>query len=106
MTPKAIQPLLFIPGGIPSKYTRYQNRFWFGTSPGQPYQMYLPYQLRHPFNDSNLLQSHVHVPTSWEDIVEYSAAMRGANENDGRTKLRICKYFSTETRKGTENPDC
>jgi hypothetical protein len=81
MTPKAIQPLLFIPGGIPFKYTRYQNRFWFGTSPGQPYQTYLPYQLRHPFNDSNLLQSRLHITTSWEDIIEYGAAMRGAIAN-------------------------
>jgi hypothetical protein len=81
MTPKAIQPLLFIPGGIPFKYTRYQNRFWFGTSPGQPYQVYLPYQIRHPFNDSNLLQSPLYISTSWEDIVEYAAAMRGANAN-------------------------
>jgi len=53
MTPKAIQPLLFIPGGIPFKYTRFGNQFWFGTQPGQNYQVYLPYQMRHPFNDEN-----------------------------------------------------
>jgi hypothetical protein len=95
MTAKAIQPLLFIPGGIPFKYCRYGNKFWFGTSPGQPYQVYLPYQVRHPFNDSNLLQSPVYVPTSYEDIIEYSAAMRGANENrwpDQVQNLRIILY--------------
>src|SRR4029077_10218151 len=31
LTPKAIQPMLFIPGGIPFKYTRFGNMFWFGT---------------------------------------------------------------------------
>jgi hypothetical protein len=95
MTPKAIQSLLFIPGGIPFKYTRHGNKFWFGTQPGAPYQVYLPYQIRHPFNDSNLLQSRVYVSTSWEDIVEYSAAMRGANENrwpDQVTNLKNLIY--------------
>jgi len=69
MTPKAIRPLLGIGGGIPLKYTR------FGTQPGQPYQVFLPYQIRHRFT-SNLPDSPLFIPTSWEEIVEYSAAMR------------------------------
>jgi hypothetical protein len=79
MTAKAIQPLLFVPGGIPFRYTRYGQFFWFGSQPGQNYQVYLPYQIRHPFNDSNLPQSQLFIPPSWEDIVEYSAALRGAH---------------------------
>ena len=41
LTVKAIQPMLFIPGGIPFRYTRYGNMFWFGTQPGTNYSVYL-----------------------------------------------------------------
>lgn len=78
MNPKAIQPLLFISGGVPFKYTRFGPNFWFGSQPGQPYQVYLPYQIRHPFNDSNLQASPLFIPQDWEDVVEYAAAERGA----------------------------
>jgi hypothetical protein len=77
LSPKAIQPLLFIPGGIPFKYTRYGNMFWFGSQPGQPYNIYLPYQIRHPFNE--LLPSTViKVPSDWHDLIAFAAAERGA----------------------------
>jgi hypothetical protein len=79
MTPKAIAPLLFIPGGVPFRYTRYGQFLWFGSQPGQNYQIYLPYQIRHPFSDSNLSSSQLFIPPSWEDVVEYSAALRGAH---------------------------
>src|SRR5712664_2377561 len=29
LTPKAIQSLLFVPGGVPYKYTRFGSQFWF-----------------------------------------------------------------------------
>lgn len=77
LTPKAIQSLLFIPGGIPFKYSRYGNMFWFGSQPGQNYGVYLPYQVRHQF-DSNLPQTVIKVPADWFDIVAFSAAERGA----------------------------
>jgi hypothetical protein len=76
-TVKAITPLLFIPGGIPFRYTRYGNQFWFGSQPGQNYNVYLPYQVRHPFS-ADLPQSRIHVPEDWFDIVAYAAAERGA----------------------------
>jgi hypothetical protein len=78
MTPTAIQSQLFIPGGIPFHWTRYGQYFWFGTQPGQPFQTYLPYQRRHPFQDANLPQSPLFIPPDWQDIVEYAAAVRGA----------------------------
>ena len=78
LTPKAIAPLLNIQGGVPFKYTRYGKQFWFGTNPGQAYIVYLPYQIRHPFDDANLKGSTVFVPPSWLDIVAYAAAERGA----------------------------
>jgi hypothetical protein len=78
LTPKAIAPLLNIPGGIPLKYTRFGDQFWLGTQPGQNFVVYLPYQLRHPFNDENLLVSPVYLPNSWFDILSMAAAERGA----------------------------
>jgi len=77
LTIKAIQPLLFIPGGVPFKYTRNGNQFWFGSQPGQNYNVYLPYQVRHPFNP-DLVTTPIRVPSEWLDIVAYAAAERGA----------------------------
>ena len=94
MTPKAIQPLIGIGGGIPFKYTRFGGNFWFGTQPGQPYQVFLPYQVRYPFA-SNLPDTQLFVPTSWEEVIEYSAAMRGAEERrwpDMVKDLKIILY--------------
>lgn len=78
LTPKAIAPLLNIPGGIPMKYTRFGDQFWFGTQPGQNFIVYLPYQLRHPFNEDDLTISPVYLPNSWFDILSLAAAERGA----------------------------
>ena len=78
MTPKAIAPLLNVRGGIPFKYTRYGANFWFGTNPGQPYPVYLPYQRKHPFNDQSLPDSQVFLPQDWKDVVEFDAARRAA----------------------------
>ena len=77
LTVKAIQPMLFIPGGIPFRYTRYGNMFWFGTQPGTNYSVYLPYQRRHPFNP-DLVTSPIFLPQEWLDIAGYTAAERGA----------------------------
>jgi len=74
---KAIQPMLFIPGGIPFRYTRYGNMFWFGTQPGSNYSVYLPYNRRHPFNP-DLVTSPIYMPQEWNDIVGYASAERGA----------------------------
>lgn len=77
LTVKAIQPMLFIPGGIPFRYTRYGNMFWFGTQPGTNYSVYLPYQRRHPFNP-DLVTSPIYLPQDWNDICAIGAAERGA----------------------------
>jgi hypothetical protein len=79
---KAIQSLLFIKGGVPFKYCRHGNQFWFGSAPGSVYQVYLPYQLRHPFDSENLTSSPVYLPSDWHEITSIAAAERGA------TKLR------------------
>lgn len=77
---KAIQPLLFVPGGIPFKYTRFADQFWFGSQPGTVYNVYLPYQVRHPFT-TNLPNSPIYVPADWLDIIAIGAAERGAVMN-------------------------
>jgi hypothetical protein len=73
--------MLNVTGGIPNKYTRYGTQFWIATQPNVNYVMYLPYQMRHPFVDTNLPSSPVFVPPSWFSIVAYSAAERGAIAN-------------------------
>jgi hypothetical protein len=82
MSEKSIQTILFVGGGIPFKYTRHGNQFWFGTQPGSIFQVYLPYQLRHPFDEENLTASPVYLPSDWHEIASIAAAERGA------TKLR------------------
>jgi hypothetical protein len=77
---KAIQPLLFIQGGIPFLYTRYGNLFYFGSQPGANYNVYLPYQRKHPFSD-DLAQSPVYVPEEWFEVVSVAAAEKGAYKN-------------------------
>lgn len=74
---KAIQSLLFIPGGIPFKYCRFGNMFWFGSQPGSNFNVYLPYQERHPFSD-DLPLSKIYVPEEWFQIIAYAAAEIGA----------------------------
>lgn len=78
MTPKAIATLLNVPGGIPSKYTRYGTQFWFGVQPNQNFVVYLPYQIRHDFVPGNLPASTAKIPPDWHEIVAMAAAERGA----------------------------
>jgi hypothetical protein len=91
VTPKAIASILFIPGGVPFKYSRYGTLFWFGTQPGKDYSVYVPYQLRHPFlAGDDLVNSPIRIPDDWLDILSYGAAERGAIKlrwNDQATYL-------------------
>ena len=99
LTPKAIQTILFIPGGVPFKYTRYGAQFWFGSQPGQAYNVYLPYQLRHTFNP-DLVSTQVRMPQDWFDILAYAAAERGAialRWNDQATFLHNTLYGDPKT---------
>lgn len=99
MSEKAIQTILFVPGGVPFKYTRHGNQFWFGTQPGNVYQVYLPYQLRHPFDDENLTASAVQIPSDWHEIAVIAAAERGAVKlrwNDQATYLHNILYGDPE----------
>lgn len=74
---KAIQSLLFISGGVPFKYCRHGSLVYFGTQPGQPYNVYLPYQVRHQFNP-DIVSTPIRLPQDWFDILSLAAAERGA----------------------------
>jgi hypothetical protein len=98
MTPKSIQTILFTPGGVPFRYTRYGDMFWFGSQPGQNYNVYVPYQVRHPFTDS-LPNSPVRIPADWYDVMCFAAAERGAiclRWNDEATFIHNVLYGDPE----------
>jgi hypothetical protein len=98
MTPKSIQTILFTPGGVPFRYTRYGNMFWFGSQPGQNYNVYLPYQVRHQFS-STLAQTIIKVPADWYDIIAFAAAERGAlylRWNDQSSYIHTILYGDPE----------
>lgn len=99
MQPKAIVPLVNIPGGVPFKYTRYGSNFWFGVQPGNTYNVYFPYQRKHPFNKDNLPTSEVFMPDDWVEAVEWSAAERGAQVfrwNDQATFIHTTLFGDPE----------
>jgi len=98
LTPKAIQPILFVGGGIPFRYTRFGNMFWFGTQPGQNFNVYVPYQVRHQFSPT-LPESIIKVPADWYDIIAFAAAERGAlylRWNDQATFIHNLLYGDPE----------
>ncbi len=75
-TPTAIQTLLFIPGGLPARWTRFGQNIWVGPKPGQRYTMFMVYQRAHPFNETNLASSPIYMPPDWLEAVEYATAYR------------------------------
>lgn len=98
MSEKSIQTILFVGGGIPFKYTRHGNQLWFGTQPGSVFQVYLPYQLRHPFYP-DLITSPVRIPSDWHEIAVIAAAKRGAVKmrwNDQASYLHNILYGDPE----------
>lgn len=74
---KSASTIISVGGGVPFKYTRYGSNYYFGVQPGSNYQVYLPYQRRHPFS-SELTESLIYVPEDWFDIIAIAAAERGA----------------------------
>jgi hypothetical protein len=95
-TPVAMQTLIFIPGGLPAKWTRFGTNIWVGPQPNQMYTAFMIYQRRHPFNPQNLGSSPVYVSPEWQEVVEYCAAYRMAagplRWMDYATQLRTLLY--------------
>lgn len=85
--------LMFNTPGVPTYFTRYQDAVLVAPNPTQALVTYMRYQIEHPFTqvagkptpspaDAMLL------PNEWKDIVEFSAAQRGA------VVLRMLDYAS------------
>lgn len=78
-TPQAIERMIApATKGLPSRFTRYGTNFHFGPTPDKGYTTFLRYQVRHPFpTDVNALGgAPLFIPDTWEEIVEYAAALR------------------------------
>jgi hypothetical protein len=79
--------LMFNTPGIPTYYSRYQNKFWVAPNPDTTYYAYLRYQVEHPFVP---LVAPVQyqpydpatpflLPNEWKVITEYWAGIKGAS---------------------------
>lgn len=66
--------------GIPAWFTRFGTTFTFGPTPNAGYTVFLRYQVKYPFPGDLSLTSlnavPLLMPESWEEIVEYSTALR------------------------------
>lgn len=76
-TPKAIETMTApVTQGVPAWWTRFGAFIRVGPTPNQSYTMFMRYQVKHPFSNPPQITDPIYVPTTWWDIVAYSAAMR------------------------------
>jgi hypothetical protein len=78
--------LMFSTPGTPAYWTRYQNQIFIAPQPNNDYWSYMRYQIQHPFSQPAALTDIIEIDDDWREIVEYSAALRGA------TNLRMLDY--------------
>lgn len=89
---KDIEVLLNIPG-IPQYWSRNNNQLYFGSMPSKAYSCYMRYQKEHPFPNAGIADvvtasvitagagiDPILMANTWQDVVEYDAAMRCAQE--------------------------
>ena len=84
-----LEVLTNIPG-IPIYWTRFEGRIYIAQSPDQAYYTYARYQKEHPFPNagtSDAGNDTILLPNSWQDIIEYQSAMRGAQELNLSSKV-------------------
>lgn len=84
-----IEVLINIPG-TPIYWTRHEGNIWIGSCPDKGYYTYARYQKEHPFpnaGNANAGNDPILLPNSWQDIVEYQSAMRGAQELNLSSKV-------------------
>jgi len=81
--------LMFSTPGTPAYWTRYGNQIYIAPQPNNSYYSYMRYQRQHPFSKPAALTDIIYLPDEWREIVEYSAAMRGAGN------LRMLDYASS-----------
>lgn len=97
LTYKTIQSLelMFSTPGTPAYWCRYGNDIYLAPQPNNSFWSYMRYQIAHPFpvptgpdGLAALLATPILLPDEWREVIEYSAAMRGANN------LRMMDYAS------------
>ena len=77
---------MFSTPGAPAYWTRYQNRVFIAPLPQNTYYSYMRYQIQHPFSNPTALTDPILLDDDWREIIEYSAALRGAGN------LRMLDY--------------
>lgn len=100
-----IEVLINVPG-LPTKWTRHEDNIWIGCTPDQTYSLYMRYQKEHPFPNRGLVDVYsdgvvvsgagtdpVLLPNSWQNIVEYMAAMMAARDLNLQSKAN--ELFTT-----------
>lgn len=83
---QVVSPMSQIPG-LPCFWTQHADDLIFGLNPNNPYSAYARYQREHPF-DLIIENTTIKMPGSWEELIEYGAAERGAIE------LRMLDYVT------------
>lgn len=83
----AIELMLNLPG-IPTYFTRYQDKYWLAPVQQAPLVCYMRYQIEHPFSNPAIAADPFLLPNEWKEIAEYAASLRGA------TNLRMLDYAS------------
>lgn len=81
--------LMFSTPGTPAYWSRYMNQIFIAPQPNQNYYSYMRYQVQHPFSNPPVLTDTILLDDDWREIIEYSAALRGAGD------LRMLDYAQT-----------
>lgn len=77
-----IEVLINIPG-LPVHWTRFNGQIYLGSVPDQAYSIYARYQHENPFPNAGTIDANddvIYFPNTWQDIMEYSCAMRAARD--------------------------
>jgi hypothetical protein len=85
MAIKDMEVLLNIPG-IPIYWSRNNNQIYLGSMPQSTYNLYMRYQKEHPFSNPIVGTDQIMMANSWQDVLEYAAAMRCAQQINLSTK--------------------
>lgn len=78
--------LMFNTPGAPAFWSRWKKQIYIAPVPDNSYYSYMRYQKQHPFSNPVALTDQILLPDEWREIVEYSAALRGAGN------LRMLDY--------------
>lgn len=80
--------LMFSTPGTPAYWSRFAKDIFIAPQPNNTFFSYMRYQRQHPFSNPVALDDPILLPDEWREIVEYSAALRGAGN------LRMLDYAS------------